>query len=164
MRIPATTQNALESSSKTTIENVNVISRFGTFDVLVDNKVLDIGTVIKAKGTISEFRGIKQLEMKRAWVVATTNEEAQAWEETAVFKQQVLSVPWRLTSADHKKVKLRIKAEKKQLQEYERRKAEHEARKKEQREAREVYTAQREARLEMRRRKEEVMMNAGALG
>lgn len=125
---------------------------------------MDIGTVVKAKGTISEFRGVKQLDLKRIWRVTTTNAEAQAWIETVAFKQKVLSTPWRLTSMEHTKIKNDIKAERKKLQEYERRKAEHETKKKEQREAREAHLAQRETRLEMRRRKEEAMMNAGALG
>lgn len=154
----------MDSASNTTIENVNVVSQFGVFDVMVDHHTLDIGTVIKAKGTISVFRGIKQLDMKRIWVVPTTNEEAQAWAETAAYKQAVLSAPWHINSAEHRKIKHDIKAEKKRLQDYERRKAEHEARKKEQKEARELYVAQREAKLEIRRRREEVMMNLGALG
>ncbi|KAF1845225.1 uncharacterized protein K460DRAFT_105256 [Cucurbitaria berberidis CBS 394.84] len=166
VRIPPAEHNPGDAASNTTIttiDNVNVVSQFGVFEVMVDNQPLDIGTVIKAKGTISEFRGIKQLDLKRVWIVATTNEEAHAWAEAAAFKQDVLSTPWHIDSAEHKKIKSMIKAEKKKLQDYEIRKAEHEAKKKEQKEARELYMAQREARLELRRRKEEVMMNAGAL-
>ncbi|CAO2655715.1 Nn.00g045180.m01.CDS01 [Neocucurbitaria sp. VM-36] len=153
----------MDSTSNTTIDNVNVVSQFGVFEVLIDNHRLDIGTVIKAKGTITEFRGIKQLDLRRVWVVTTTNEEAQAWAEAAAFRRDILSTPWRISSAEHKKIKNSIKSEKKKLQEYERRKLEHEAKKKEQKEARELYTAQREVRLEMRRRREEIIMNAGAL-
>lgn len=130
---------------------------------MIDKHRLDIGTVIKAKGTISEFRGIKQLDLRRVWVVTTTNEEAQAWAEAAAFKQQILSAPWHISSAEHKKIKNSIKAEKKKIQEYERRKMEHEAKKKERKEAEELYLAQRQVRLEMRRQKEETIMNAGAL-
>lgn len=129
----------------------------------MDNQRLDIGTVIKAKGIISEFRGIKQLDLKRIWIISTTNEEAQAWAETAAFKQKVLSDPWYLNSTERKKIKGRIKSDKKKMQEYERLKAEHEAKKNEQKAAREAHMAQREAKLEMRRRKEEAMMNSGAL-
>lgn len=135
----------------------------GVFEVVVDGQPLDIGTVVKAKGTISEFRGIKQLELKRIWIVDTTNEEAQAWVETAAFKGEVLSKPWYLSTAERKQIKLKKRAEKKKLQEYEQRKTEHEAKKREQLKAREAYVAQREMKLEVRRRKEEIMMNAGAL-
>jgi hypothetical protein len=163
VRVPPSERNSVVGSSKTTMENVEVISQFGVFEVMVNNQRLDIGTVVKAKGTISEFRGIKQLDLKRIWVVNTTDEEAQAWAETAAFKQEVLLKPWHLTFADKKKIKSNDKLEKKKLREYQRRKAEHEAKKEEQRQAREVYLAQREKKLEIRRRKEEVMMNAGAL-
>lgn len=163
VRIPPTERNAVVPSSKTTLKNVEVISQFGVFDVMVDRHRLGIGSVVKAKGTISEFRGIKQIDLKRIWVVTTTDEEAQAWAETAAFKQEVLSKPWHITSTEHEQIKDKMKSEKKKMQEYERRKAEHEAKREEQRQAREVYLAQRENKLEMRRRKEEVMMNAGAL-
>jgi hypothetical protein len=163
VRIPPAERNPVDTSSLTSLDNVKVISRPGIFEVVLDNLRLDIGTVVKAKGTISEFRGIKQLNLKRIWVVSTTNEEAQAWAETAAFKQEVLSKPWHLTSAEHRQIKAKIKSEKKKLQEYERRKSEHEAKKEEQRQAQELYLATREKKLEMRRRKEEVMMNAGAL-
>jgi hypothetical protein len=163
VRVPSPERNAAVASSKTTLKNVEVISPFGVFEVMVDNQRLDIGTVVKAKGTISEFRSIKQLDLKRIWVVTTTDEEAQAWAETAAFKQEVLSKPWHLTFADKKKIKTDEKHEKKKLKEYQRRKAEHDAKKEEHNQARKAYLAQREKRLEIRRRKEEVMMNAGAL-
>jgi len=163
VRIPPPDKNPLDTSSSTKLSNVHVISQFGVFEVVVDNQRLEIGTVVKAKGTISEFRGSKQLDLRRIWVVATTDEEAQAWAETAAFKQEVLSKPWHITSTEHRQIKANMKSEKKKLQEYERRKAEHEAKKEEQRQAREAYMAQREMKLELRRRKEEVMMNAGAL-
>jgi hypothetical protein len=163
VREPPSERNAVVVSSKTTLKNVEVLSPFGVFEVMVDDQRLDIGTVVKAKGTISEFRGVKQLDLKRIWVVTTTDEEAQAWAETAAFKQEVLAKPWHLTFADKKKIKTDEKHQKKKLKEYQRRKAEHETKKEEQRHAREVYLAQREKKLEIRRRKEEVMMNAGAL-
>jgi hypothetical protein len=155
--------NSENASSNTYVDNVNVISEFGVFEVMIGQERIDIGTVIKAKGTISEFRAVKQLEMKRVWIVSTTNEEAQAWAEAATFKQQILSVPWRLTSAEHRKIKEKIKADKRKVKEHERLKRDHEKKKEEHKKARELYMAQREVKLESRRRKEEAMMNAGAL-
>ncbi|KAF2468644.1 uncharacterized protein BDR25DRAFT_290439 [Lindgomyces ingoldianus] len=163
VRLTPDIYNSVESPSNTTIGNVNVIVRTGCFEVTVDHQQVDIGSVIKAKCTISEFRGMKQLEIKRVWIVPTTNEEVQAWAETAAFKREVLSKPWHLTSAEHKKIKKEIKRERRKNQEYERLKVEHEARRGEQKKAWEEYMEKREARLEARRRKEEVMMNAGAL-
>lgn len=163
VRIPPVDQNPVDTSSNTTIENVNVISRPGVFEVVVDDHMLDIGSVIKAKGTINEFRGIKQLDLKRIWMVSTTNQEAQAWAEAATFKQEVLSKPWHISSAQHKQIKHQIKLEKKRIQDFERRKVEYEAKRDEQKKARELYLAQREKKLEVRQRKEHIMMNAGAL-
>lgn len=163
MRVPPADKDLLNSSLVTTLPNVSIISQLGTFEVVVDNQRLDIGSVVKAKGTISEFRGIKQIDLKRIWVVTTTNEEAQAWAETADFKQEVLSKPWHVSSREHKQIKARKSLERKKLEEYARRKAEHEVKKEAQRQARAVHMAQKEKKQELQRRKEEVMMNAGAL-
>lgn len=151
------------SSSNTTISNVNVISRLGAFEITVDNVNVDIGTVLKAKGSISEFRGIKQLELKRVQIVSATNEEAQAWAENADFKTAVLSAKWRVTSAVHQEIKAKIKAEKKKAKEYGKRLREYQIKKDEYETARAAHEARREAKLEARRRREESMMNAGAL-
>lgn len=155
--------NPVDSSSNTTIDNVDVINRCGVFEVAVNDEYLAIGTVVKVKGTISEFRGVKQLDLKRIWIVRTTNEEAQAWAEAAATRQGVLSKPWYISSTEHKKIKKEIKMERKRLHEYKKLKIEHELRKEAQREAREEHRALRDAKLEVRRRREEVMMNAGAL-
>jgi hypothetical protein len=163
VRMPQEGKNPIDTSSRTEIDNLQVISRSGVFEVTVDQQPLDIGSVLKAKCTISEFRGVKQLELKRVSIVKTTDEEARAWTETAAFRQKVLARPWHISSSEHKKIKHDIKTEKKRQQEYDRRKAEYEAKKEEQRLAREVYYEQREKKLEVRRRREEVVMNAGAL-
>jgi hypothetical protein len=156
-------QSSETFSSNTTIGNVNVISQFGVFDITVDNVHVNIGTVLKAKGSISEFRGVKQLELRRVQIVSSTDEEAQAWAETAAFKAKVLSAKWRVTSAEHAVIKAKIKAEKKKAKEYDKRLREYEVKRGEYEAARAAHEAKREAKLEARRRKEELMMNAGAL-
>ena len=163
VRLTPDLYNSVKSPSNTMIDNVNVISQLGVFEVMVDRQPLDIGTIIKAKCTINEFRGLKQLEMKRVWVVTDTNEEAQAWAETAAFRQEVLATPWHISSTEHKRITKEIKNEQKRAHEYERLKAEHAAKKKEHMKAREEYLVKREVKSEARRRVEEVMMNAGAL-
>ncbi|KAI0625889.1 OB-fold nucleic acid binding domain [Pyrenophora tritici-repentis] len=163
VRLPPAERNPVDTSSNTELSNVDIISRCGIFEVVVDSQPLDIGSVVKAKCTISEFRGIKQLELKRVSIVSTTNEEAKAWAETAAFKQKVLSKPWHLSSTEHKKITHSIKSEKKKLQENERRTAEYEIKKEERRIAREAYDAKRDRKLETRRRKEEIVMNTGGL-
>lgn len=163
VRVPLAENNLVDVCANTTIGNVSVVSRLGVFEVMVDDQPVDIGTVVKVKGTISEFRGVKQLDLKRIWVVATTDEEAQAWAEAAAYKKDILSKPWRLTSAEHKQITDQIKASKKKSKEYERHVREYEAKKEIQRKEREAHIKKRDAKWEMRRRKEEVMMNAGAL-
>ncbi|KAF2130652.1 hypothetical protein P153DRAFT_288630 [Dothidotthia symphoricarpi CBS 119687] len=163
VRTSVETYNPKSTPTSTQIDNVNVISQFGVFEVTVDHVCLDIGSVIKAKGTISEFRGIKQLELKRIWVISTTNEEAQAWAETAAYKKKVLSTPWHIGSSEHEKIKNSIKAEKKKVQDDARQDVEREVRRAQRRKDKEAYLAQREVKLESRRRREETMMDAGAL-
>jgi hypothetical protein len=163
VRLTPNVCNPIESPSNTMIDNVNVVSHLGVFEVTVDHKQVDIGTVIKAKATLCEFRGAKQLELKRVWIIPTTTEEAQAWAETAVFKQNTLSKPWHLSSAEHKTITKEIKAERKKVQTYERLKAEHEKKRRAQTKVREEYLAQKEAKMEVRRRKENIIMNVGAL-
>lgn len=163
VRTIAEDKSSKQSISNTTINNVNVVSRFGVFDITVDNHILDIGTVLKAKGTISQFRGVKQLELKRVQVVHSTDEEVQAWAETAAFKSGVLSAPWRVTSAQHSEIKSRIKSDKKKAKDYDRRLREYEVKRAEHEAAKAAHQAQKEVKREARRRKEEAMMNAGAM-
>ena len=163
VRLTPDVYNAVESPSNTAVDNVNVFSRLGLFKVMVDRHEVDIGTVVKIKCTISEFREQKQLELKRIWIVPTTNDEAMAWADTAAFKREVLSRPWRISSAEHKAIRAEINAEKRKAQAHEKLRIEWEAAKREHRKAQEENLVKREAKLEARRRKEEVMMNAGAL-
>ncbi|KAI4113684.1 MAG: hypothetical protein LQ338_008131 [Usnochroma carphineum] len=60
----------------------------------VNLKGIDIGSVVKIKGGISEFRGKKQVTLERISLVSTTNEEASAWAENALFYQDILGKPW----------------------------------------------------------------------
>lgn len=163
VRIVPAELNAVDTSSNTTISNLDIISRPGTFDVIIDGQTIEIGTIVKAKGTVSEFRSIKQLDLKRIQVIASTNEEAKAWAETAEYKKKYLSVPWRLTVADHTRIKNKIRFIEEQENEYRKRKADHEAKRAERYRARATYLAERDVRLESRRRKEEIMMNSGSL-
>ncbi|KAK5020927.1 hypothetical protein LTR16_012519, partial [Cryomyces antarcticus] len=130
------------------VENVKVRAQLGVFDVLVDGKILDIGTVIKARCTLGSFRGVRQLELKRVALVHTTDEEARAWADLADFKQDVLSKPWVLTSAELKNLEDEVNGERRKLRERVRRRQEYEAKKAEKR-------RRHEERVEKRRRKEE---------
>ncbi|KAI4233511.1 MAG: hypothetical protein LQ349_004365 [Xanthoria aureola] len=54
----------------------------------------NVGSVVKIKGGVSEFRGEKQVTLERIALVRTTNEEAIAWAENSAFYQEVLCKPW----------------------------------------------------------------------
>ena len=86
-----------EYPSNTVIDNVDVYMNLGVATVLIDKKPIDIGSIIKAKGTINSFRNQRQLKLERIWIVKDTNEEAKAWAETAEWKRDILSKPWILT-------------------------------------------------------------------
>ena len=143
--------------------NLNVIAQVGIFEVVVDGQTLDIGTVIKAKCTITEFRRNKQLDLKRISIVRTTDEEAQAWADTAAFRQNVLAKPWVLSPKELKRIEKVLKVQRKKEKEHQRLKAEHEARKWARRRARDRKIAEWGQKAEKKRRKEEVIMNHGAL-
>lgn len=163
IRLAPELYSPVDSPSNTEVDNLNVLSRLGQFDVTVDDDVVDIGTTIRVKGTICEFRGFKQLELKRIWIVKTTSEEVKFWDALATFKRDVLGRKWHLSKSEGERIKKEIKIEQKKTREYERQKAIHEAKKAEQRKARAEYLAQKQAKYEVRRRKEEIIMNAGAL-
>ncbi|OCL07937.1 hypothetical protein AOQ84DRAFT_354732, partial [Glonium stellatum] len=163
VRLAPEIANAVDCPSNTTVDNVNVVAELGVFEVVVDGCNLDIGTIIKAKCTISEFRGNKQLDLKRVSLVRSTDEEAQAWAEMAAFRQNVLAKPWVLSEEELKRIDKGLKVQRKKEKEYQRLKAEHEARKRARKEAWDQKMAEWEHKAEKKRRKEEAIMNYGAL-
>ncbi|KAF2274091.1 uncharacterized protein EI97DRAFT_382203 [Westerdykella ornata] len=152
-----------QSPSNTMVENVNVYSGLGNFAVMVNGEEIDVGTVLKVKGTISEFRGNKQVELKRVWIVKTTDEEVKAWLETARFKKEVLDVPWHITKGEHRRIVVAEKYEKKKRAEKERLQREYEEKRMERKRRKEKEMAERERKLEIKRKQEEIIMNEGAL-
>lgn len=83
-----------EYPSNTLVDNLDVLTSLGVPTVYINKQTADIGTVIKAKGTLDTFRNTRQLKLERIWTVKDTNEEAKAWSETASWKQDVLAKPW----------------------------------------------------------------------
>jgi hypothetical protein len=155
--------NHSDCSSNTTVSNVNVIAELGRYEVLVNNVPLDIGTVVKVKCTISVFRNVRQLELKRIWVLKSTIDEIAEWEEGAIFKRQVLSRPWilsrdRLRELQKAEVDKRKKRE--EVERMEDKRMNYEAVKKAKRAER---RKEHEERKEAKRRKEETFLNVGAI-
>ena len=162
-RLDAESAKTADCPSNTTIANVDILTSLGRFDVLVDKKPLDIGNVIKVKCTISTFRNVRQLELKRIWVLRSTVEEVAEWHERAKFKSEVLSEPWALSQEklrELQKAEMEKRRKREEAERMEEKKQKHDAAKQAKRVER---RREHEMRKEARRRKEEELMNAGAI-
>jgi len=89
-----------EKSSDTNIQNLKIVSGIGYFRFRLDENIVDIGAIVKIKGTFDSFRGARQIELKRIWIINDTAEEAAAWLASATFKRDVLLHPWHLSASD----------------------------------------------------------------
>ncbi|KAL8873958.1 MAG: hypothetical protein Q9174_000645 [Haloplaca sp. 1 TL-2023] len=72
----------------------------------VDLKDIHIGSVVKIKGGVGEFRDEKQITLERITTVCTTNEEAGAWAQNATFYTNILSSPWIVTMSQQRQAKI----------------------------------------------------------
>jgi len=90
----------LDKPLETSVRNMTIHSSIGHFTVRVDGKIVEIGTVVKIKGTFSSFRGERQIELKRIWTVNDTVQEMAAWIASTRFKQDTLLRPWRLSDKE----------------------------------------------------------------
>ncbi|KAK7703780.1 hypothetical protein SLS57_010743 [Botryosphaeria dothidea] len=172
LKITRLAPNALDKTethpSNTTIANVVVQSAIGTFEILVDGVRIEIGTTLKAKCTLSVFRGTMQGVLQRCWVLrAGTKDEMDGWRETAAFMRGVLARPWALSEDELRRLEKRIAKEEKHRRGEERRterkRTEKAKRKQEFYKDRAEKLKAYEEKLDLRRRKEEVLMNKGAL-
>lgn len=156
--------NHVDNASNTTVENVNIVSKIGIFDVFVDgHKKLDIGTVIKVKAVIGEFRKVKQLELKRIYVIRTTGEEVKEWAEVARWKRDILSKPWNLSPQKLKDLDSEDARERRKQRDTEKKKREYNKAKEEKLAKRREKVERHEAKVEKRRKAIEDELNGGAL-
>jgi hypothetical protein len=105
-----TLDNGEVHPSNTLVDNLNVYDTWGLASLTIDNQPIRVGTVLKVKGTIAEFRE-RQVELKRVFLVKDTNEEVVFWAGVAKHRRDVLSKPWVLSSADMKVLDDQIEAE-----------------------------------------------------
>jgi len=75
-----------------------------------DLEDVSLHSIIKAKGSLGEFRGNKQLLLRRVSVLRDTNDEVNAWTEAIKFKKNVLSKPWHLTEEFISEERERVRA------------------------------------------------------
>jgi len=80
-----------------------------TADPLIPWDDLDVGIVVKIKGKPNEFRDMKQIEIVKAEVMRSTQQEVRCWNEILVFRREVLDVIWVVGKEEEEK--LRRKAE-----------------------------------------------------
>jgi hypothetical protein len=142
--------------SNTTVDNVNVHVEMSVPSLEVDSKAVDIGSIVKIRGTLSVFRNTRQLELKRMSVINDTNAEVKAWAETAAWKRDVLSKPWKLTTAQRygvdEKIRKAEKAEREMMKKLNERRAKFLEKKR-----------RHDEKYEAKRLKEEKRLNEGAL-
>lgn len=162
-RLTSDIAKSIDCPSNTEVSNVNISSGFGPFGVLVDGVELDVGMCVKVKGTITEFRDTKQVDLKRISLVHTTAEEVACWVETADFKRAVLSKHWVLSDVERTAVEDGLEKESRREKKREKLKKEHELRKKVKVKEYEQKMRVYEDKLEKRRMKEEAKLNEGAL-
>ena len=105
-----TLDNGEVHPSNTLVDNLDVYDTWGLASLTLDNQPIRVGTVLKVKGTIAEFRE-RQVELKRVFLVKDTNEEVAFWAGVAKHRRDVLSKPWVLSSADMKALDDQIEAE-----------------------------------------------------
>lgn len=95
---------------------------------------VDIGKVVKVKGGIREFRGVRQVGMKAIAVLGDTRAEVAAWREGVRFREEVLRVPWVVTAEEERRCREEAEGEKWRVEEEERRKRRRERRAKKEKE------------------------------
>lgn len=71
----------------------------------IDLRGVDIGSVVKLKGGIGQFRGEKQVLLERISIIYSTSEESAAWAENTEFRSSILSSPWVVSAKDEQRAK-----------------------------------------------------------
>lgn len=75
-------------------------------------KGFDVGSVVKIKGTISEFRDVRQVAMKIIHIIPDTEAEVVEWRARNAFYRDVLGKPWVVTEEQEKKCLRDVEREK----------------------------------------------------
>lgn len=145
--VAGTSRVKQEWPSTTLVDNLDVRVNFGNPRVEIDKQRVDIGSVVKAKGTIDTFRSQRQIKLERIRLVKDTNEEARAWAATAAWKANTLSKPWVLADAKKAEIDQRLAQEQAQ-----------EAEKAKKKRVRDVKIAEKRRKHEERREKKRVVL------
>jgi hypothetical protein len=91
-----------QAPKENVVDEANILALLST---------LQIGDCIQAKGTITAFRGTRQLSLLRLSRVRSTAAELKLIDARTSFYQNVLSRPWSLSSSKLKRLRLKSEAE-----------------------------------------------------
>jgi len=103
-------RTARTSASSTTVYKTQTADLTVKTTAFFDNSIdlgdqrIDIGTTIKAKGTLNIWWGSFQLNLLRTFVVHDVDAEVEVWEGYAEFCEKVLVKPWSLSSHEVKRL------------------------------------------------------------
>lgn len=75
----------------------------------IDLQGVDIGSVVKVKGGIGDFRGQRQILLERISIMRTTTMEAAAWAENSAFRRDILNHPWIVSEEAYTAAKTKAK-------------------------------------------------------
>ena len=106
----AKNRTARTSASSTTVYKTQTADLTVKTTAFFDNSIdlgdqrIDIGTTIKAKGTLNIWWGSFQLNLLRTFVVHDVDAEVEVWEGYAEFCEKVLVKPWSLSSHEVKRL------------------------------------------------------------
>lgn len=73
---------------------------------------LDVGVVVKIKGKPGQFRDMKQIEIVKAEVIRSTQQEVRCWDEVFTFGKEVLNVTWVVSTEEEEKLRRKAAREK----------------------------------------------------
>jgi len=103
-------RTARASTSATTVYKTHTADLTVKTTAFFDNSIdlgserIDVGTTIKAKGTLNIWWDSFQLNLLRAFVVHDVDAEVEVWEGYAEFCEKVLVKPWLLSSQEVKRL------------------------------------------------------------
>jgi hypothetical protein len=72
---------------------------------------LDVGVVVKIKGKPGQFRKMMQIEVVKADVIRSTEQEVRCWNEVSTFRKEVLNIPWVVDEEDEENLRQRAQRE-----------------------------------------------------
>ena len=72
---------------------------------------IDLGSLVKVKGTVGSFREVRQVQLERLSLVADTGAEMRFWEQRTQLLEQVLSKPWTLSPLEQRRLQKEAEGE-----------------------------------------------------